>query len=42
VTFASIDELDAALGRASYIPDRALATALYLALALEKAAAAGR
>jgi MoxR-like ATPase len=33
---ASIDELDSALSRASYLTDRGLATALYLALALEK------
>jgi MoxR-like ATPase len=34
--FASIDELDAALAGASYLADRGLATALYLALTLEK------
>src|SRR5437879_12145450 len=34
--FASIDELESALARASYLPDRGLATALYLSLALEK------
>ena len=34
--FASIDELDAALSSASYLADRGLATALYLALTLEK------
>src|SRR5207253_873747 len=34
--FASIDELAAALARASYLPDRGLSTALYLALTLEK------
>jgi MoxR-like ATPase len=33
---ASIDELDSALSDASYLTDRGLATALYLALALEK------
>jgi MoxR-like ATPase len=36
VRFASIDELQSALTRASYLPDRALSTALYLALELEK------
>ena len=34
--FASIDELESALARASYLPDRGLATALYLSLKLEK------
>ena len=34
--FASIDELESALARASYLPDRGLSTALYLALTLEK------
>ncbi|PWU23668.1 MAG: ATPase [Candidatus Rokuibacteriota bacterium] len=34
--FASIDELDQALREASYLPDRGLATALYLSLSLEK------
>src|SRR5205085_10226185 len=34
--FASIDELESALARASYLPDRGLSTALYLALRLEK------
>ena len=34
--FASIDELDTALVSASYLADRGLATALYLALTLEK------
>jgi MoxR-like ATPase len=34
--FASIDELESALTGASYLPDRGLATALYLSLALEK------
>jgi MoxR-like ATPase len=34
--FASIDELDSALASASYLADRGLATALYLALKLEK------
>ncbi|MDQ3162228.1 MAG: MoxR family ATPase, partial [Actinomycetota bacterium] len=34
--FASIDELDAALRGADYLPDRGLATALFLSLALEK------
>jgi MoxR-like ATPase len=32
----SIDELDAALREADYLPDRGLTTALYLSLALEK------
>jgi len=36
VPFASIDELEAALAGASYLPDRGLSTALYLALELEK------
>jgi MoxR-like ATPase len=36
VTFASIDELESALEGASYLADRGLATALYLALTLEK------
>jgi MoxR-like ATPase len=36
VAFASIDELEAALARASYLPDRGLATALFLTLRLEK------
>ena len=34
--FASIEELEGALARATYLPDRGLATALYLALSLEK------
>ena len=34
--FASIDELESALARASYLPDRGLSTALYLSLQLEK------
>jgi MoxR-like ATPase len=34
--FASIDELESALTRASYLPDRGLATALFLSLRLEK------
>jgi len=36
VPFASIDDLEAALAGASYLPDRGLSTALYLALELEK------
>jgi MoxR-like ATPase len=36
VTFGTIDELEAAIGDADYLPDRGLATALFLALALEK------
>src|SRR4030081_2470972 len=34
--FASIDELESALARASYLTDRGLSTALYLSLKLEK------
>jgi MoxR-like ATPase len=36
VPFASIDALEQALADASYLPDRGLATALYLSLRLEK------
>jgi len=36
VDFATIDELDHALREASYLPDRGLATSLFLALKLEK------
>ena len=36
MTFGTIDKLEEALRAASYLPDRGLATALYLALALEK------
>ena len=36
MTHGSIDELETALREADYLPDRGLATALYLALALEK------
>ena len=36
MAFASIDELDSALAQASYLADRGLATALFLALTLEK------
>ncbi|HEY8646056.1 MAG TPA: MoxR family ATPase [Gaiellaceae bacterium] len=36
MAFASIDELDSALAKASYLADRGLATALYLSLTLEK------
>jgi MoxR-like ATPase len=36
VAFASIDELEIALAGADYLPDRGLATALYLSLRLEK------
>jgi MoxR-like ATPase len=36
VDFATIDELEAALREASYLPDRGLATALFLSLRLEK------
>jgi MoxR-like ATPase len=36
MSFASIDELETALSQSSYLTDRGLATALYLALKLEK------
>jgi MoxR-like ATPase len=36
MNIGSIDELEAALARVSYLPDRGLATALYLSLRLEK------
>ena len=36
VSYRTIDELEAALQRADYLPDRGLSTALFLALALEK------
>jgi MoxR-like ATPase len=36
MAFSSIDELDSALGQASYLADRGLATALFLSLSLEK------
>jgi len=36
VTFRTIDELEAALREADYLPDRGLSTALYLALKLSK------
>src|SRR3954462_12379994 len=36
MAFATIEELEGALARATYLPDRGLATALYLALSLEK------
>jgi MoxR-like ATPase len=36
VTFATIDELEAGLRQADYLPDRGLATALFLATTLEK------
>jgi MoxR-like ATPase len=36
VPFATIDELESALAGASYLPDRGLSTALFLALRLEK------
>src|SRR5919199_4369228 len=36
MAFASIDELETALAAASYLPDRGLATALFLSLTLEK------
>ena len=36
MSFTSIDELEAALAEASYLTDRGLATALYLAVTLGK------
>src|SRR5436190_5817635 len=36
MAFTSIDELESALRRASYLPERGLSTALYLSLTLEK------
>ena len=36
MAFRTIDELEAALRKADYLPDRGLATALFLSLALEK------
>jgi MoxR-like ATPase len=36
MAFASIEDLEGALARAEYLPDRGLATALYLGLSLEK------
>ncbi len=36
MSFGTIDELDGALREADYLPDRGLATALFLSLALEK------
>ena len=36
MTYGTIDELEAALREADYLPDRGLATALFLSLALEK------
>jgi MoxR-like ATPase len=36
VSFRTIDELEGALRKADYLPDRGLATALFLSLALEK------
>src|SRR5919206_536796 len=36
MAFATIDELEAALRGASYLPERGLSTALFLSLALEK------
>ena len=36
MTFAGIDELESALAEVSYLADRGLATALFLALKLEK------
>jgi MoxR-like ATPase len=36
VTFRTIDDLEAALRAADYLPDRGLSTALFLSLALEK------
>ena len=36
MTFGTIDELETALRAADYLPDRGLATSLFLSLALEK------
>jgi len=36
MSFTSIDELETALSQSSYLTDRGLATALFLALKLEK------
>ena len=36
MSFRTIDDLEAALQKADYLPDRGLSTALFLALALEK------
>src|SRR5881398_1836708 len=36
MAFATIDELEAGLQGASYLPERGLSTALYLSLALQK------
>jgi MoxR-like ATPase len=36
MAFASIDELEGALRRANYLPERGLSTALYLSLAIQK------
>jgi MoxR-like ATPase len=36
VSFGTIDELEVALGEQGYLPDRGLATALYLSLTLDK------
>jgi MoxR-like ATPase len=36
VSFATIEELEAALRRADYLPDRGLSTALFLSLAIDK------
>src|SRR4029453_4327555 len=36
MSFRTIDELEVALRKADYLPDRGLATALFLGLALEK------
>ena len=36
VRFGSVDEVQVALAGASYIPDRGLATAIYLALAMRR------
>ncbi len=41
VSFRTIDELEEALRGADYLPDRGLATALFLSLALEKPAPLG-
>ena len=36
MTFASVDEVEQALRREAYLPDRGLATAIYLALAMRR------
>jgi hypothetical protein len=36
VQFGSVEEVDRALAAESYLPDRGLATAVYLALAMQR------